>query len=62
MILETSINGLPSKTKNAKSTKQPLSLRVQQHRIMVGCLLKHLGMVEPSLDVNKSVGPQQTGQ
>jgi putative intracellular protease/amidase len=66
MTLETSMNDLPpavaqaksgSKTKKPSDPKsQPLSLRVRQHRIMVHTLLKHLGMIDPALNVNQLAG------
>lgn len=65
MILETSINGPPPVTEPGKDTKpadavkprrQPLSLRVRQHRILVHALLAGLGMIGPSLNVDMLPG------
>jgi succinylglutamate desuccinylase len=36
-----------------KTTPQPLSKRVRQHRLMVAALLKHLGMIDPALDADQ---------
>jgi hypothetical protein len=49
----------PAKAKTErKTTPQPLSKRVRQHRLMVAALLKHLGMIDPALDADQvSVGP-----
>lgn len=53
----------PAKT-TAVALDQPLSKRVRQHRIMVACLLKHLDMIDPALDVNllpgRTAEPQKT--
>ena len=53
-ILETSMRHPPSSTATEKP--QPLSKRVRQHRLMVGVLLKHLGMIDSSLDVDQLAG------
>jgi hypothetical protein len=67
MILETSIQDLPSPPAKAaaeakqdaslpKPRQQPLSRRVRQHRLMVHALLAHLGMIDPELDVDRLAG------
>ncbi len=69
MILETSIHDLPraptkdpsSSSKNgdrslSQTKVQPLSQRVRQQRSMIGALLKHLEMIDPSLDVDLLAG------
>ncbi len=67
MTLETSINAPASVADPAKDTKpaaavkpqrQPLSLRVRQHRILVHALLANLGMIDPSLNVDTLPGKE----
>jgi putative intracellular protease/amidase len=67
LILETSIQDLPSPSTKAVSEAkqnasppatrpQPLSRRIRQHRLLVHALLAHLGMIDPSLAVDRLAG------
>jgi glutamine amidotransferase-like uncharacterized protein len=70
MILETSFRELtappakdvkrPSAEDRSPTRDQPLSRRVRQHRIMVCGLLKHLGMIDPAMNIDRLTGRDGT--